>query len=122
MGGQLVDGILFDLGVSSLQLDLAERGFSFREEGPLDMRMDPAAPVSAGQLVNDLPEADIARILWDFGEERFSRRIARRLVERRAVRPLSSTRELAALVAGVYPPRARHEPRQDPPRRGRRSY
>jgi 16S rRNA (cytosine1402-N4)-methyltransferase len=107
-GGPPVDGILLDLGVSSLQLDQAGRGFSFREEGPLDMRMDPGAPVTAASLVNELPDVDLARILWEFGEERFSRRIARRIVERRAGRPLATTRELAELVAGVYPPGARH--------------
>jgi 16S rRNA (cytosine1402-N4)-methyltransferase len=102
-----VDGILFDLGVSSLQLDTPTRGFSFREDGPLDMRMDPGAPQTAADLVNRLPEAELARLIWVFGEERRSRRIARRIVEQRALAPFRSTGELAALVAGCYPPDAR---------------
>src|SRR5262249_1467454 len=101
-----VDGIVFDLGVSSMQLDRGARGFSFREEGPLDMRMDPAAGPPAAELVNLLTEEALARILWEFGEERFSRRIARRVAERRR-RPLTTTRELAEIVAAAYPPAAR---------------
>lgn len=91
-----VDGVLFDLGVSSLQFDSPERGFSFASDGPLDMRMDPTSPTTAADLVNHLSEADLARILWEYGEERHSRRIARAVVR---ARPLHTTRELALLVA-----------------------
>jgi 16S rRNA (cytosine1402-N4)-methyltransferase len=102
------DGFLFDLGVSSMQLDLAERGFSFRSPGPLDMRMDPEGPTTAADLVNTLPEAELARILWEFGDERYSRRIARRIVEERDRAPFETTSRLADLARGLYPPRERH--------------
>src|SRR4051794_9360330 len=75
-------------------------GIHLPRGGPLDMRMDPGSPVTAANLVNELPEVELARVFWEFGEERLSRRIARRVVERRAERPLSTTRELAQLVAG----------------------
>ncbi len=91
-----VDGILFDLGASSFQLDSPERGFSFMADGPLDMRMDPSGPTTAADLVNHLPEADLTRILWEYGEERHARRIARVIVQ---ARPLRTTTELAHLVA-----------------------
>jgi 16S rRNA (cytosine1402-N4)-methyltransferase len=91
---------LFDLGVSSMQLDRPERGFSFRAEGPLDMRMDSEAPESAADLANTLPEAELARLLWEFGDERHSRRIARRIVERR---PLRTTLDLEQAVWSAYP-------------------
>jgi 16S rRNA (cytosine1402-N4)-methyltransferase len=96
-----VDGILADLGVSSLQLDDAERGFSFRFEAPLDMRMDASSDLpTAADLLATLSEEEIANIIYRFGEERFSRRIARRIVERReAGSPVTSTGELAELVA-----------------------
>ncbi|HEU4754348.1 MAG TPA: 16S rRNA (cytosine(1402)-N(4))-methyltransferase RsmH [Armatimonadota bacterium] len=103
-----VDGFLFDLGVSSMQLDLAERGFSFRAAGPLDMRMDPSTGPTAAELVNTLPEAELARLLWELGEERYSRRIARRIVEQRRQEPFATTAQLAELVRSVYPPRERH--------------
>ncbi|MCX7750005.1 MAG: 16S rRNA (cytosine(1402)-N(4))-methyltransferase RsmH [Candidatus Bipolaricaulota bacterium] len=96
-----LDGILFDLGVSSLQLASPERGFSFSADGPLDMRMDPDAPTTAADLVNHLPERELARILLEYGEERYARRIARAIVR---ARPLRTTEELAALVARLYPP------------------
>jgi 16S rRNA (cytosine1402-N4)-methyltransferase len=101
-------GFLFDLGVSSMQLDLPERGFSFRASGPLDMRMDPDAETSAAELVNTLPEVELARILWEWGEERYSRRIARRIVGRREAAPLETTQELVDAVWGAYPPNERH--------------
>ncbi|MBC7170583.1 16S rRNA (cytosine(1402)-N(4))-methyltransferase RsmH [Candidatus Bipolaricaulota bacterium] len=96
-----VDGVLFDLGTSSLQLDSPERGFSFMADGPLDMRMDPDAPSTASDLVNALSESDLARILWEYGEERYARRIARAIVRGR---PVHTTGELASLVSQVYPP------------------
>jgi 16S rRNA (cytosine1402-N4)-methyltransferase len=92
-------GILVDLGVSSLQFDSPERGFSFRFDAPLDMRMDPTHGPTAADLLQQLPEAEIARIIFEFGEERHSRRIARRIVERREQgKPITTTTELADLV------------------------
>ena len=92
-------GVLADLGVSSLQFDSAERGFSFRFDAPLDMRMDPTTGATAAELLNHLPESEIARIIFEFGEERHSRRIARRIVESREQgKPITTTKELAELV------------------------
>ena len=87
-----LDGILMDLGVSSPQLDDARRGFSFRKEGPLDMRMNPQAGESAADWLNRAEETEIARVIWEFGEERQSRRIARAIVRRRESAPLSRYR------------------------------
>ncbi len=93
------NGILVDLGVSSLQFDSPERGFSFRFDAPLDMRMDPEHGDSAADLLQQLPESEIARIIFEYGEERYSRRIARRIVERREQgQPITTTTELADLV------------------------
>jgi 16S rRNA (cytosine1402-N4)-methyltransferase len=94
-----VDGVLLDIGVSSHQLDVGERGFSFREDAPLDMRMDPTQELTAADLVNTLPEAELADIIYRYGEERGSRRIARRIVERRRSEPITRTAQLATLVA-----------------------
>jgi len=97
LGIDTVDGgILADLGVSSMQLDNPERGFSFLKEGPLDMRMDSRSPLTAERLVNTLPERELADIIFRYGEERASRKIARAIV---SARPLATTTELAALVA-----------------------
>ena len=104
LGIKEVQGVLFDLGVSSLQLDSPARGFSFREEAPLDMRMDPSQPLTAAELVNRLPEPELARILWEYGEERYARRIAREIVRARDKAPIHTTTELARLVAHCYPP------------------
>ncbi len=93
-----VDGILLDLGVSSPQLDDPERGFSFREDGPLDMRMDPTRGVSAAEWLSEAPEREISRVLWEFGEERHARRIARKIVKAREHTPLHRTSQLAALI------------------------
>ncbi len=98
-----VNGLLLDLGVSSPQLDDASRGFSFSEDGPLDMRMDPSQGISAAQWLNEADEREISRVLKTFGEERFSRRIARAIVERRATQPVRTTRELAELVSEAVP-------------------
>lgn len=100
-----VDGILVDLGVSSPQLDTPGRGFSFTEDGPLDMRMDPSTGISAAEWLNDASERDISGVLRDYGEERFHRRIARTVVTRRAERPITRTSELAALASGAVPTR-----------------
>ena len=103
-----LDGVLLDLGVSSPQLDVAGRGFSFGKDGPLDMRMDPDSGQSAADWLAQADEREIADVLWTYGEERMSRRIARAIVERRATRPLTRTTELAELVAAVVP-RGRHD-------------
>ena len=98
-----LDGVLLDLGVSSPQLDVAERGFSFGKDGPLDMRMDPDTGESAAQWLAHAPEREIADVLWHHGEERQSRRIARAIVARRAQEPLLRTAQLAELIASVIP-------------------
>lgn len=97
-----LDGVVLDLGVSSMQLDRAERGFSFLRDGPLDMRMGDSGP-SAADLVNTAPEAALADILFHYGEERAARRIARALVRARATAPITRTLHLAELVAGCLP-------------------
>jgi 16S rRNA (cytosine1402-N4)-methyltransferase len=99
-----LDGVLADLGVSSLQLDTAERGFSFRQAGPLDMRMDLQASATAEQIVNFMPEAELADLLYRLGEEHDSRRIARSIVR---ARPIRDTEHLATVVAGARPSRGR---------------
>jgi 16S rRNA (cytosine1402-N4)-methyltransferase len=96
------NGVLVDLGVSSLQFDSPERGFSFRFDAPLDMRMDPETGATAADLLQELPESEIARIIFEFGEERHSRRIARRIVERREQgKPVATTAELAELALRI---------------------
>jgi 16S rRNA (cytosine1402-N4)-methyltransferase len=97
-------GVLYDLGVSSMQLDRLDRGFSFRQAGPLDMRMGPEGP-SAADVVNEYPEAELERVLREHGEERFARRIAAAIVRARSRAPFQSTRELAAVVAAAVPKR-----------------
>lgn len=104
-----VDGLLADLGVSSPQLDQAERGFSFRRDGPLDMRMDSTAGPTAAELIAQLSERDLAWVFWEYGEERFSRQVAKRIVEARRKEPIRTTGELADLVRSVVPrPRGEH--------------
>ncbi len=96
-----VDGVLMDLGVSSFQLDCAERGFSFRYAGPLDMRMDTDAALTAADIVNGYGEEEIVKILWRLGEERSARAIARRIVRERDLAPIEDTERLAELVSAV---------------------
>ncbi len=98
-----LDGVLFDLGVSSPQLDVAERGFSFGKDGPLDMRMDPDGGESAAQWLARADDREIADVLWLYGEEKQSRRIARTIVARRGDAPLTRTAQLAELIASVVP-------------------
>ena len=102
-----VDGILVDLGVSSYQIDTPDRGFSFRGDGPLDMRMDTSATCTAADLVNTLPETELADIIYRYGEERGSRRIARAIVERRAAMPFRTTKDLASCIEQVKPRRGK---------------
>ncbi|MDP7049522.1 MAG: 16S rRNA (cytosine(1402)-N(4))-methyltransferase RsmH [Verrucomicrobiota bacterium] len=104
------DGVLLDLGVSSPQLDEAERGFSFQAEGPLDMRMDQRQPMTAEQLVNELEAEELAKIFWELGGERRSRRIARAIVEQRGMQRLETTTQLANTVERACPRRARTHP------------
>ena len=106
-----VDGILFDLGVSSPQLDEATRGFSFRLDAPLDMRMDTSRGMTAAEWLNTAPEEEIARVIRDLGEERFARRVARAIVAARSEQPIVGTRQLAVLAAGAVRTRERG---QDP--------
>jgi len=96
MGRTTVDGILVDLGVSSMQLDEADRGFSFRNDGPLDMRMDRSSGVPLSEWIATVDEETLANVIYEFGEERKSRRVARAIVEARAVQPLTRTTELAS--------------------------
>ena len=98
-----IDGVLLDLGVSSPQLDDAERGFSFMRDGPLDMRMDPTRGQSAAEWLQSAEEADIAFVLKTYGEERFAKRIARAIVERNREQPMTRTKELADLIAAATP-------------------
>jgi len=98
-----VDGILLDLGVSSPQLDVAERGFSFLREGPLDMRMDTTRGLSAAEYLAQVDEQALVQVLFEYGEERFARRIAKAIVEQRKTTPLETTAQLAGLVAQAVP-------------------
>lgn len=110
-GVSQVHGVLLDLGVSSPQLDDARRGFSFRYDAPLDMRMDPGQGISAAQWLATAEEADIREVIRNHGEERFAKQIAAAIVAARARGPVDTTRQLAAIVAEAVPTR---EPRQDP--------
>ena len=105
-----LDGILLDLGISSTQVDEADRGFSFSKPGPLDMRMDPDSEVTAAELINTCDEAELARVFYQYGEERASRRIAKAIVQRRAVKPFECTTELAELVASLLRRRGKSHP------------
>ena len=107
LGIDKIDGIVFDLGISTYQLKDPERGFSFQQEGPLDMRLDKSSYISAYDLVNNLNESEISNMLWSFGEERWHNRIARILVEERRNQPISTTSQLANLVMRAIPYRYR---------------
>jgi len=104
-----VDGVFLDLGVSSPQLDDAERGFSFRFDGPLDMRMDPDSGQSAAQWLASAEERDIMMVLFDYGEEKFARRIASAIVAARQEQPINTTKRLASIVAAANPSRERNK-------------
>ena len=113
---QAVDGILFDLGVSSFQLDEAPRGFSYMQDAPLDMRMDQSAGQSAADLLNTASEQELNNILWTYGEERWAKRIAAFIVAERKVKPLTTTAELVAVIKKAVPKGAREE-KQHPAKR-----
>lgn len=112
-----LDGVLLDIGVSSYQLDEPSRGFSYMQDGPLDMRMDRRAERTAADLVAELSEAELADLIYRYGEEKFSRRIARRIVEQRAQTPLESTKQLAELVSAAIPAAQRRKEKQHPAKR-----
>ena len=107
LGWDSVDGILLDLGASSIQFDTPERGFSFLADGPLDMRFDPSNPLTAAEIVNQWPEQELADLLFNFGQEHAARRIARAII---AARPVAGTRQLAAVIERVQPRRSSHHP------------
>lgn len=106
---QQIDGVLLDLGVSSPQLDDAERGFSFQRNGPLDMRMNPEQGQSASEWLAQAEESEIARVLWEYGEERGSRRIAKRIIEAREEGCIDDTATLSALISGCIPQGKNHK-------------
>jgi 16S rRNA (cytosine1402-N4)-methyltransferase len=105
-----LDGLLLDLGISSHQVDNAERGFSFNKPGPLDMRMDPDAEVTAAELINNCPEEELARVFYEYGEERASRRIALAIIERRKEKFFECTTDLAGFVESILPRRGKKHP------------
>ena len=109
LGIDAVDGMLFDLGVSSPQLDEAERGFSYMNDAPLDMRMDQSAPVTAYNVVNEWPVERLNRIFWDYGEERYARRVSAAIEARRAEKPITTTFELVDIIKGALPAAALRE-------------
>ena len=106
-GFDAVSGVLFDLGVSSMQLDLADRGFAYAQDAPLDMRMDPGSGPTAADVLNTYDVADLARVLKDYGEERFARRIAAAIVAAREVEPFASSARLVDLIRSAIPAPAR---------------
>lgn len=112
--GERVDGLLMDLGMSSPQLDDPARGFSFRQPGPLDMRMDPEAGISAAAWLARVEESDLARIIKEYGEERFHRRVAAAIVRARALAPIETTAHLAEVVAAAVPRKPGPPPRIHP--------
>ena len=103
LGIDKVDGIVLDLGVSSYQLDTAERGFSYREDAPLDMRMDTRQKMTARDIVNDYTEADLYRVIRDYGEDKFAKNVAKHIVQARAVKPVETTAELSEIIRASIP-------------------
>ena len=103
LGIDKVDGIVLDLGVSSYQLDTAERGFSYREDAPLDMRMDTRQKMTARDIVNDYTEADLYRVIRDYGEDKFAKNIAKHIVQARAMKPVETTAELSEIIRASIP-------------------
>ena len=111
-----VDGMLFDLGVSSPQLDDASRGFSYMQDAPLDMRMDQSSELNAYEVINHWPEEELKQILWRYGEERYAPAIARAIVQKRSDKPVETTLELVDVIKGAMPPAALRE-KQHPAKR-----
>ena len=116
LGIDRVDGMLFDLGVSSPQLDDAERGFSYMADAPLDMRMDRSAKLSAAEVVNEWPEGELKRILYTYGEERYAPRIAQAILRERGRKPIETTLELVDVIRSAMPAAAKKE-KQHPAKR-----
>jgi 16S rRNA (cytosine1402-N4)-methyltransferase len=116
-GVAAVDGALLDLGVSSFQLDSAERGFSYHEDAPLDMRMDRAQPLTARAIANEWPEKEISRVLREYGEEKWAAHIARVLCDRRRERPIETTGDLVAIIDAAVPKKFRARDSGHPARR-----
>ncbi len=112
LGQDYVDGIVLDLGVSSMQIDTPARGFSFRFDGPLDMRMDTTQEITAADLVNELSQDDLAFLIWTYGEERYSRRVAAAIVKARQIEKITTTFQLANIVRSVLP--YVHKDKSDP--------
>jgi len=117
LGIETIDGILWDLGVSSHQLDVADRGFSYMADAPLDMRMDRSAALSAETVVNTYSETELFRIIRDFGEEKFASRIARRIAEAREISPIRTTHELSAIIEKAIPEKNRRAENKHPAKR-----
>ena len=109
LGIEKVDGILMDLGVSSYQLDEPKRGFSYMHDAPLDMRMDTESDFSAYNVINEYSEAALRQIMWDYGEEKFARKIATIIVERRQIKPVETTMELVDIIKAAIPARFRRD-------------
>lgn len=109
LGDRKADGVLIDLGVSSYQLDTPERGFSYMHDAPLDMRMNPNDPISAYDIVNNYSEEQLADIIFRFGEEKASRRIAANIVKRRTIKPIATTLELSGIISDSIPPKFREK-------------
>lgn len=117
LGIEKIDGAVWDLGVSSVQLDEADRGFSYMNEAPLDMRMDRSAAKTAADVVNGYSEAELNRIIRDYGEEKFSSRIARAICDARSKKAIVTTTELAEIIASAIPAGARRKENQHPAKR-----
>lgn len=109
LGIEKVDGIYLDLGVSSYQLDTADRGFSYREDAPLDMRMDQRNDKTAADIVNGYSEMELYRIIRDYGEDRFAKNIAKHIVREREIHPIETTLQLAEIIRGAIPAKIRAE-------------
>jgi len=105
----LIDGVVMDLGVSSHQFDTPERGFSYNYDAPLDMRMDLSGGLSAYDVINDYSEADLTRVLWEYGQEKWSKRIAQFICQRRASKPIQTTFELVSVIKAAVPKKARQD-------------
>ncbi len=116
-GIESADGILLDLGVSSYQIDAIERGFSYREDAPLDMRMDASAPLCAADVVNTYSFEELCHVLRDYGEERFAAKVADAIIKARAQQPITRTARLADIISNAIPAKARRAEKQHPARR-----
>ncbi len=117
LGIDKIDGVMWDLGVSSYQLDEASRGFSYTADAPLDMRMDRSGGITAADVVNSYSEEALKKVLWEYGEEKFSGKIARNIVEARAKKPIETTTELAEIIASSIPTARRRAESQHPAKR-----